>query len=111
MITIVGTDEDPVPGKQQYVVVNLAMNNHGIVRGVITPNAGHPVMPGEDPHTYYDLDCAAEGLAYLFADYGHTLDTATIFRLLPLPRAEVARLVTEALERIGEHPEGADAVS
>ncbi len=82
----------------QYVVVNVT---HPIYAGIGEPY-WFPVMPGEEPHTYGTLDEAAECLADLAEEYGHTPKTALIFKLEPVPIKEVERALEQAKRRLAE---------
>jgi len=62
----------------------------------------HCVMPAEDPHTYGALDDAAGQVATLMAEYGHTVETAPIYCLAPVPRALVEEAMARAQARLAE---------
>ena len=80
-----------------FVIVNTS-------RGVdVFPAPGmHYVLPGEEPKTFGTLDEAAESLLDLTDEYGHTVETAPIFRLVPVPVDEVDAAVERARVRLDE---------
>jgi len=80
-----------------FVIVNTS-------RGVdVFPAPGmHYVLPGEEPRTFGTLDEAAEALVELADEYGHTVETAPIFRLEPVPVGEVEAAVERARVRLAE---------
>lgn len=79
----------------QYVIVN-------VTRGPGWKPYWFYVLPGEEPHTYGTLEEAAEGLLFVMEEYGHTIETAPIFKLEPISVEEIEAV----LERIQE--EGKD---
>lgn len=68
---------------QQYVVVNTS-NPMWLAFNEDYPGE-FPVMPGEKPHTYGLLRNAADCLADLMDEYEHTIESAPIFSLIPVP--------------------------
>ena len=78
-----------------YVIVNVGKP---LWPSTTCPPEWFFVLPGKEPHTYGTLDEAARELAELMEEYGHTLDTAPIFRLEPVPSGEVEA----ALKRVRE---------
>lgn len=68
---------------QQYVVVNTS-NPMWLAFNEDYPGE-FPVMPGEEPHTYGLLRNAADCLADLMDEYEHTIESAPIFSLIPVP--------------------------
>lgn len=60
----------------------------------------HPVLPGEDPHTFNCIPDAAEALADLASEYNHTPESAPIYRLVPVPVAIVRPLLEKVLAAI-----------
>jgi hypothetical protein len=73
------------PRGQQYVIVNTTH----LIAWFDAARTAHPVMPGDDPHTYPDLTSAAETLVDLHYEHGHTPDTAQVYFLVPVPASVV----------------------
>lgn len=68
---------------QQYVVVNTT---RPLWQALDDTYPGEfPVMPGEEPHTHGLLRNAAACLAGLMDEHEHTVETAPIFSLIPVP--------------------------
>jgi len=81
-----------------YVVLNAARPyDYSFGR----PGEYH-IMPYEDPHTYGALDEAAEQVVTLMAECDHTIETAPIYCLVPVPRTVVVEAVARAQARAAE---------
>jgi len=75
-----------------YVVVNTSAN-----RPMALGQDWYPVMPGEDPHVHLTLKDAAECVALLAIEYDHDLESARIFRLVPVAPEEILPVFEAAL--------------
>jgi len=74
------------PEGDLYVVVNLANNCYG----------NHPVMPADDiAHTYHSVEDAAWQVYTLMEEYDHTIESARVYKLVPVPLAEVSEVVIQ----------------
>ena len=65
---------------ERFIVVNLAWDAF--------LSDGH-LIPGESPQTYPTLDEAMELVVGLYHEYGHTHETARVFRLSEIPENEL----------------------
>ena len=68
-----------------YVIVNVSKPV-----GLAT-SPGMYYVTGEEPHTFGTLDEAVEGFLELAREFGHTLETAPMFKLEPVSVEEVHR--------------------
>jgi len=66
------------------------------------PEDSFSLMPGEDPVTCATLERAVEVQARLAVEYGHNINSAPIYELVPVPDEVVEPLFEEALKRIKE---------
>ena len=55
------------------------------------------VMPSEEPHTYSTLEEVAECAAFLAVEHGHDLQSAQVFRLVPVAPEEILPVFEVAL--------------
>jgi len=69
---------------KMYVVVNTTRLMHYFAR-----YDEHPVMPGEEPHTYGTLEDAVEQQVSLHFENGHSPETAVVYELVPVSIKEV----------------------
>ena len=73
-----------------YVIVNTSnRDNWGQAFG--DPLCFY-VLPGDEPHTHGDLTRILEDFLDLQIEYNHTLETAPIFKLVPVPIEELEAL-------------------
>jgi len=71
-----------------YTLVNLC--------GIQSNRRGMYSVIGEDASTYGELDDAAYALLDIIEEYDHTIYSAPIFKLVPVPYGEVEK----AIERV-----------
>lgn len=72
-----------------YVVINMEK---------MTPDHGHPVMPGEFPQTFPTIDGAMDEVVRLSVEFDHSVDSARIFQLVPMDLKEMNERFDEAIE-------------
>jgi hypothetical protein len=77
-----------------YVIVNVSKR----IEFLSAPGR-HYVVPGEEPGTFGTLDEAAEALLDLMDEYDHSLETAPLFKLVPVPVDEVKAALARARDR------------
>lgn len=79
---------------RMYVIVNLSRT----ALGPLGKRGWHYVIPAEDGwDTYEDIEGVAEAFGTLVVEYGHDLETAGIFKLVPVPGEEIIGAIKEAL--------------
>ena len=69
------------------------------------PETFYAMLPREEPHTYATLQGAAALVASLMEDFGHTLESTRIYRLVPLADVDVLPVIQQALNTLRQEEE------
>lgn len=78
-----------------YVVINLSK-----LIPLCFEEPCYYVLPGEEPHTYANLESAAAQIAERIYEDGHTWDSIGVFELLRVAQETLEPLVQHALEEL-----------
>lgn len=76
----------------QYIITNE--------NSVYHYGEGSPVMPGDDPHTYYKWENILYQILEMLEHQDHTLDTIGVYKLVPLTSRELAMKLRDTIDSI-----------